>query len=623
MSLRKTIVWLVLGLLGGLAASPSSSASSSDAYVCQSIREPIILDGRLTERAWREAPCLVLDGGADAYSRYLSATARLVWDDTGLYVGCEFSDPDLRASWALTEGQASRGLKEAVFGPEAADTLFESMAWRYERHARLTLSPSPGHELEWRWTPLGFSSQQWRERSAGEADGGAAWAVHPDWSCFGMRQAVFLDGTLNNATDVDGGWSLEVFLPWSALAPFAAGNRPPQDGEEWGLGLGRGHREDFGSELIVFQWPAAAPAGRVVFREQRRRFERFFSWGLPADDPGVRKAAEVGFTDATVNWKNAAQIALAKKYGIRTYAIITPTGGRWPAPETPENPRPWQKMTEQEQACWQELWGRKADRQDVLGKVRNEGARGVDPTHWGGEPMVGLHGVEPGRDVLGTRLPCLGSPELRAALKATLAEMCAVPELDGIAFDFFGFQNFRGCYCESCLAGLASAVKAGEVAAGPAGEAEFYLRQILDINRELVAFVRATRPGMLVMSHLYPVFLPRPLYGELLPFDACGETVAWYIPWDVSKIYRYTKQVSSSAGGIPFLGYYDSLRSPAFPYKSGARLRLELQAILDAGGRDIMICSGVHLLSCPEAMEAFRAFTAPNRTGQAAEAGGR
>lgn len=605
-----------------LMAGGFFAVAEEAAYTCYRIRQQMVIDGRLTEAAWREAPVVPLTGDATAYSRFLGTTVRLLWDDDGLYVGYELCDPDLRASWALTEGQAPKALKEAVWGPEESAELLERMAERFERHAGLVLTPSPEHELEWFWTPLGFVSHQWRERQA-DADGKDAWVGHQDWSCFGLRQAVCLDGTLNNATDIDRGWSLEVFIPWSALTPFAAGNRMPQDGDEWGMTLLRGHREDFGTEPIAFRWPIAAPAGRLVFQDRLRRFERFYSWGLPSDEDGIRQAAELGFTDATVNWKSAAQIALAKKYGIRTYAILMPTSGEWPAPETPENPRPWQKMSEAEQARWQELWGRKAERGDILGKVRNEGARGVDPSHYGGEPMVGLHGVEPARDMLGTRLPCLGSQELREALQKTIKAMCAVPELDGIAFDFFGFQNFRGCYCERCQAALAAAVQAGEVAAGPAGEAAFYLGQILAINRELVDYVRATRPGLLVMSHLYPVFLPQPLYGQQLPFDACGETVAWYIPWDVSKIYRYTKQVTSYPAGIPFLGYYDASRMPAFPYKSGPRLELELQAILDAGGKDIMVCSGTHILSCPEASAAFRKFTVPNRTGEGAKTGKR
>lgn len=612
----------MIGLAVLIAAGGFFAVAEDAAFVCHRIRQQMVVDGRLEEMAWREASSVPLIGGADAYGRFLGATVRLLWDSDGLYAGYELTDPDLGASWALTEGQAPQALKDAVFGSEAGGELLERMSDRYERHVGLALTPSPGHELIWFWTPLGFSSQRWRERQTG-ADGTAAWTEHQDWSCFGMRQAVFLDGTLNNATDVDRGWSLEVFIPWSALTPFATGNRLPQDGDEWGMSLLRGHREDFGADVIAFRWPAAVSAGRLVFQDRLQRFERFYSWGLPSDEDGIRQAAELGFTDATVNWKNAAQMALARKYGIRTYAILTPSGGQWPAPETPENPRPWQKMSEPEQARWQELWGRPAGRNDILGKVRNEGARGVDPTHWGGEPMVGLRGVEPARDVLGTRQLCLGSPELRDALKKTIVAMCAIPELDGIAFDFFGYQNFRGCYCERCQAALAAAVRAGEVAAGPAGEASFYLAQILAINRELVAHVRATRAGMLVMSHLYPVFLPQPLYGRQLSFDACGETVAWYIPWDVSKIYRYTKLVSSYPAGIPFLGYYDASRSPAFPYKSGQRLELELQAILDAGGKDIMVCSGLHILSCPEAAAAFRKFTVPNRTGLNAEAGKR
>jgi hypothetical protein len=55
-----------------------------------------------------------------------------------------------------------------------------------------------------------------------------------------MLHAVHLDGTLNDPTDTDTGWSVEFALPWRSLAeragPMAC---PPGDGDVWRVNFSR------------------------------------------------------------------------------------------------------------------------------------------------------------------------------------------------------------------------------------------------------------------------------------------------------------------------------------------------------------------------------------------------
>jgi hypothetical protein len=55
-----------------------------------------------------------------------------------------------------------------------------------------------------------------------------------------LKTAVSLQGTLNDPSTVDEGWSLEISIPWESLTYLADGRSlPPKDGDIWRIFLGR------------------------------------------------------------------------------------------------------------------------------------------------------------------------------------------------------------------------------------------------------------------------------------------------------------------------------------------------------------------------------------------------
>jgi hypothetical protein len=48
-----------------------------------------------------------------------------------------------------------------------------------------------------------------------------------------------VDGTLNDPADTDRGWSLEIAFPWAALGEYAHRPSPPENGDQWRIGLYR------------------------------------------------------------------------------------------------------------------------------------------------------------------------------------------------------------------------------------------------------------------------------------------------------------------------------------------------------------------------------------------------
>ena len=59
------------------------------------------------------------------------------------------------------------------------------------------------------------------------------------WEFHGMRTAVHCDGTLNDASDTDKGWSIEIAFPWSCLADVTDRPLPPREGEQIRIGFSR------------------------------------------------------------------------------------------------------------------------------------------------------------------------------------------------------------------------------------------------------------------------------------------------------------------------------------------------------------------------------------------------
>ena len=56
----------------------------------------------------------------------------------------------------------------------------------------------------------------------------------------GLRTAVHIRGTLNDPTDTDEGWSVEIAFPWKGLKKYAGHAAcPPRDGDTWRVGFSR------------------------------------------------------------------------------------------------------------------------------------------------------------------------------------------------------------------------------------------------------------------------------------------------------------------------------------------------------------------------------------------------
>ena len=220
---------IILLLLIGPSLAPVGCTSSAVAkrYLCRRVAGEITIDGRLGDAAWKAAPWtnefVDIEGASRPAPRY-ATQVKMLWDQHCFYIAARLEEPHLCAT--LTEHDA------IVFHDNDFEIFIDPDGdarnyYEIEVNAHNTV-----FDLLLRRT---------------YRDGGPA--LH-EWDFAGLRTAVFCDGTLNDPSDIDRGWTVELALPWEALAEFANTPSPPEDGDTWRVNFSR------------VQWPYVVSNGR-------------------------------------------------------------------------------------------------------------------------------------------------------------------------------------------------------------------------------------------------------------------------------------------------------------------------------------------------------------------------
>jgi hypothetical protein len=217
-------------------------------YTCHRTPHRFAIDGRLDKPAWREAPkshrFVDLVSGVPGF---LETRLASLWDDENLYVAFWVREPDVRARLAERDSHVwTENDVEVFIGGE--DCYYE-----FEINARGTI-----YEVFYIWQDAlkkgsrfdlpEFDLRERRVDVLGGFQDGMRYGKHPrgrrwafmDWDLPGLRAAVQVQGTLNDASDADEGWTAEIAFPWRGLEHLA-GRRPvpPRDGDVWRMDFSR------------------------------------------------------------------------------------------------------------------------------------------------------------------------------------------------------------------------------------------------------------------------------------------------------------------------------------------------------------------------------------------------
>jgi hypothetical protein len=225
-------------------------------YTCYRTREPLVIDGRLDEAAWRQAPAsqafVDIVTGEPAW---FDTRVRLLWDERYLYFGFTAEETDVWGT--LTERDSKiyeeNDLEIFIAGKDsyyefeisACNVIYEVFwIWKDAHH--------PGGRF---WGRPEFDPTTQRTLVLDGVGG----HVHPrgerwgflDWDCPGLLHAVHVDGTLNQHHDVDRGWSAEIAIPWKSLVDLADGRSlPPRHGDLWRIDCSRFQKIGRNGELL-------------------------------------------------------------------------------------------------------------------------------------------------------------------------------------------------------------------------------------------------------------------------------------------------------------------------------------------------------------------------------------
>ncbi len=260
--IAQILVVAALPVLGSGCVSTSPSASKDGAasiesptvrvehqpltYECRFTDQPPDFDGRLESGPWAEAAWTAdfadIEGSTRAVPRFRTRV-KMLWDDRHLYVAAAMEEPDL---WATYDRR--------------------DMIVFHEHDFEVFIDPDGDEEeyYEIEINVLGTIFDLFLHRAyrrGGPAEHG--------WDVAGLRWAIHTDGTVNDPSDRDRGWVVELAIPFEDL-------RPPttrEDGSPWTVPPIREHHR------------RAVPEIGDIWRINFSRVE----WDLDVVDGGYRK----------------------------------------------------------------------------------------------------------------------------------------------------------------------------------------------------------------------------------------------------------------------------------------------------------------------------------------------
>lgn len=177
-----------------LTAKYARLLTTPRSYVAYRTTSAPVIDGVLDEGDWQQARWTAdfEDISGEGFPRPKYRTrAKMMWDDDYFYIGAELEEPYVRAS--LTEHDA------IIYH----DNDFE-----------VFIDPDDDNECyyEIEVNALGTLFELMLNRPY--RDGGN---FYDQWDCPGLRHAVKINGTLNDSSDIDKSWTVEMAIPKRAV----------------------------------------------------------------------------------------------------------------------------------------------------------------------------------------------------------------------------------------------------------------------------------------------------------------------------------------------------------------------------------------------------------------------
>jgi len=216
-------------------------------YNCKRIAKPISIDGNLDKFPWNNAekskPFVDLVTGKSAA---MNTQIAAYWDEKHLYIAFWIEETNVRAK--LTERDSLIYYENDVevfiagedcyyeFQINALGTIYEVFyIWQdaYKKGSRFDCKE---FDLVTRKVDvLGGFQDVLRFKKHPR---GARWAFM-DWDLPNLRTAVDVQGTINDDSDIDVGWTVELAFPWSGMKSLFGRDIKPNTGDIFRINFSR------------------------------------------------------------------------------------------------------------------------------------------------------------------------------------------------------------------------------------------------------------------------------------------------------------------------------------------------------------------------------------------------
>lgn len=185
-------------------------------YVCYRVNGKMTMDGKLNEKEWNlvdwTATFVDIEGNKKPLP-YHDTKVKMLWDDNYLYIAAQLDEPHLWATYTERESVIFHENNFEVFIDPNGDT---HNYYEYEVNALGTewdlMMTKP-----YRYNGLPISA----------------------WDMAGLKTGIDLQGTLNDPSDIDTGWTVEMAIPWETIKEAATRDPGPIAGEQWRINFSR------------------------------------------------------------------------------------------------------------------------------------------------------------------------------------------------------------------------------------------------------------------------------------------------------------------------------------------------------------------------------------------------
>jgi hypothetical protein len=271
-------------------------------YLCRHTSTPILIDGKLDDAAWAEAPWtsdfVDIQGGARPKPRFRTR-AKLLWDEDYLYIAADIEEPHVWATQTQHDSVIFVDPDFEVFMNPTGDT---HDYYEFEMNA---LNTSWDLMLDKPYMDRGTPNNA--------------------WDIPGLKTAVHVNGTLNNPADTDQGWTVEIAFPWKVLSEHAHHPGPPAEGEQWRIDFSRVEWQITTNGGVYKKVPHTPEDNWVWSPQGVVDMHRPEMWGLVQF---TRQPASVMVPVAPIPGKPARDLALGIYYAQRDFWNAH---GRWAA----------------------------------------------------------------------------------------------------------------------------------------------------------------------------------------------------------------------------------------------------------------------------------------------------